>query len=148
MIDFDTFTKIPKECGRFGQIYCCQRLYKVAQSPINCPIWSLGSLDTLKLKNDVESSSLLQTLESERPPMKGSSGNKMIVLFFIDPLKHCFMNNSLKLFVDNKNMKMLKFKSKYFKNCTFKKNESMTTFVHLTSSAPLNQSFFSSPSPC
>ena len=26
MIHFDTFTKIAKECGRFGQIYCCQRL--------------------------------------------------------------------------------------------------------------------------
>ena len=25
---------------RFGQIDCCQRLYKVAQSPINRPIWS------------------------------------------------------------------------------------------------------------
>ena len=26
MIDFDTFTKIAYECGRFGQINCCQRL--------------------------------------------------------------------------------------------------------------------------
>ena len=26
MIDFDTFTKIAKQCGRFGQINCCQRL--------------------------------------------------------------------------------------------------------------------------
>ena len=26
MIDFDTITKIAKECGRFGQNYCCQRL--------------------------------------------------------------------------------------------------------------------------
>ena len=24
--DFDTFTKIAEECGRFGQINCCQRL--------------------------------------------------------------------------------------------------------------------------
>ena len=40
MIDFDTFTKIAWECGRFGQIYCCHRLWKVAQSAINCPIWS------------------------------------------------------------------------------------------------------------
>ena len=38
MIDFDTFTKIAKECGRFGQI--AKGLKKVAQSPINCPIWS------------------------------------------------------------------------------------------------------------
>ena len=32
MIDYDTFTKIAEECGRFGQINCCQRLLKVAQS--------------------------------------------------------------------------------------------------------------------
>ena len=38
--DLDTFTKIAKECNRFGQINCCQRLWKVAQSPINLPIWS------------------------------------------------------------------------------------------------------------
>ena len=37
---FDTFTKIAWECGRFGQINCCQRLWKVAQSSINRPIWS------------------------------------------------------------------------------------------------------------
>ena len=35
MIDFDAFTKIPKECERFGQIKCCQKHLKVAQSPIN-----------------------------------------------------------------------------------------------------------------
>ena len=28
MIDFDTFTKIALECKRFGQINCCQRLFK------------------------------------------------------------------------------------------------------------------------
>ena len=39
-IDFDTFTKIALEFGRFGQINCCQRLLKVPQSPINRPIWS------------------------------------------------------------------------------------------------------------
>ena len=33
--DFDTFTKIA-----WGQIKYCQRLWKVAQSPINRPIWS------------------------------------------------------------------------------------------------------------
>ena len=38
--DVDTVTKIAKECRRFGKINCCQRLKKVAQSPINCPIWS------------------------------------------------------------------------------------------------------------
>ena len=32
--------KLPKECGRFGQIDCCQRLQKLDQSPINRPIWS------------------------------------------------------------------------------------------------------------
>ena len=30
--DFDPFTKIALECGRFGQIICCQRLLKVAKS--------------------------------------------------------------------------------------------------------------------
>ena len=25
-LDFDTFTKIALECGRFGQINCCQGL--------------------------------------------------------------------------------------------------------------------------
>ena len=29
MIDFNTFTKIDLECGRFGQINCCQKLPKV-----------------------------------------------------------------------------------------------------------------------
>ena len=38
--DFDSFTKIPKECECFGQINCCQKLLKVAQSPINRQIWS------------------------------------------------------------------------------------------------------------
>ena len=38
--DFDTFTKIALECGRFGQTNCCHTLWKVAQSPINSPIWS------------------------------------------------------------------------------------------------------------
>ena len=32
MIDFDTFTKIAKGCEKFGQINCCQRLEKFAQS--------------------------------------------------------------------------------------------------------------------
>ena len=40
IIFFDTFTNIAKECRRFGQIICCLRLWKVAQSPINHPIWS------------------------------------------------------------------------------------------------------------
>ena len=38
--DFETFTKIASECRRFGQINCCQRLWIVAQSAINRPIWS------------------------------------------------------------------------------------------------------------
>ena len=38
--DFDTFTTIAYECGRFGQINCCKRLKKLVQSPINRPIWS------------------------------------------------------------------------------------------------------------
>ena len=40
VIDFDMFTKIAYACGRFGQINCCQRPKKVAQSSINRPIWS------------------------------------------------------------------------------------------------------------
>ena len=28
MIDFDTFTKIALECGRFGQINCCPKSNK------------------------------------------------------------------------------------------------------------------------
>ena len=39
MNDFDTFTKIPHECERFGQINCCQRLSMVDQSTTNRPIW-------------------------------------------------------------------------------------------------------------
>ena len=35
-----TFTKIAQECGRFVQTNCCQKLWKVAQSPANHPIWS------------------------------------------------------------------------------------------------------------
>ena len=38
--DFHTFTKVALECGRFGQTNCCHRLWKVAQIPINRPIWS------------------------------------------------------------------------------------------------------------
>ena len=40
MNDFNTFTNIAQECGRFGQINCCQMLEKDAQSPINRQIWS------------------------------------------------------------------------------------------------------------
>ena len=29
VIDFDTFTKIAKECGRFGQINCCPKSNKL-----------------------------------------------------------------------------------------------------------------------
>ena len=32
--------KLPKNVGDFGQINCCQRLWKVAPIPINRPIWS------------------------------------------------------------------------------------------------------------
>ena len=38
--DFDTITKIAWECRRFGQINCCQRVWKLIQSAINRPIWS------------------------------------------------------------------------------------------------------------
>ena len=40
MKDFDTFSKIAYKCGWFEQNNCCHRLCKVAQSSINCPIWS------------------------------------------------------------------------------------------------------------
>ena len=40
MKDFDTFTQIAYECRRFGQNNQCQRLWKVALSSINHPIWS------------------------------------------------------------------------------------------------------------
>ena len=33
------FTKIALMCWHFGQNICCNGLWKVAQSPINCPIW-------------------------------------------------------------------------------------------------------------
>ena len=46
MIDFDPCTKIALECGRFGQINCCQRLQKLAQSPKNRQIWSHWFGDT------------------------------------------------------------------------------------------------------
>ena len=32
MTDFDTFTKLLKNVGDWGQINCCQRVLKVAQS--------------------------------------------------------------------------------------------------------------------
>ena len=34
------FQKLPKNLGYLGKINCCQRLQKLSQSPINCPIWS------------------------------------------------------------------------------------------------------------
>ena len=40
MKDFDNFTKIALKCGWFGQNNCHHRLWKVAQSAINSPIWS------------------------------------------------------------------------------------------------------------
>ena len=40
MIILTPLQKLPENMGRFGQINCCQRLLKVAQSPINLPIWS------------------------------------------------------------------------------------------------------------
>ena len=40
MKDIDTFTKNCRKCEQLGQHNCCQRLWKVAQRSINCPIWS------------------------------------------------------------------------------------------------------------
>ena len=59
MVDFDNFKKIAWECGRFGQINCCQ---KVARSPINRPIWSTGSVTKL---GDI--SPLWQNLKGDWP---------------------------------------------------------------------------------
>ena len=39
--------KLPKNVERFGQINCCKRLQKVAQSPINWPIYSHCSWPTI-----------------------------------------------------------------------------------------------------
>ena len=47
MIDFDNFTKIALECERFGQINCCQRLRKVAQSPKIAQYGHTDSIDTI-----------------------------------------------------------------------------------------------------
>ena len=35
------------KCGQFGQIHCCHRLWKCAQSAINRPIWSHWSSQKL-----------------------------------------------------------------------------------------------------
>ena len=40
------YKKFPKKCGQFGQNNCCHRLWKVAQSAINIPIWSHWSQTT------------------------------------------------------------------------------------------------------
>ena len=47
LVKFNILTPLQK-CRRFGQINCCQRLWKFAQSPINCPIWSHSSPHYLK----------------------------------------------------------------------------------------------------
>ena len=48
--------KLPKNVGDFGQINCCHRLWKVAQSPKNRPIWShcLGLAKTKRLGGRVQ----------------------------------------------------------------------------------------------
>ena len=46
-----TLTKIAQECGRFGQINCDQRLWKVAQSPISA---QSGYTDSLPNNDDVD----------------------------------------------------------------------------------------------
>ena len=43
---FTPLQKLHKKCGRFLQNNCCHRLWKVAQSAINCPIWSHWSVLT------------------------------------------------------------------------------------------------------
>ena len=64
MMDFENLTKIAQERGIFGQINCCQTLWKVAQSPkiaqsghtahkIHIPTWVLPTCATTKaLKSD------------------------------------------------------------------------------------------------
>ena len=53
MIDFDTFTKIPYDFGRFVQNNSCQRLLKVAQSAKNRQIWSHRSGVATELRVEV-----------------------------------------------------------------------------------------------
>ena len=72
MIDFDTFTKIAKECGRFGQIYCCQRLQKLAQSPINRQIWSHCSVGRV-VASDIAGHKLFHLLSSREDIIEGTS---------------------------------------------------------------------------
>ena len=40
MKDFDTFQKMPKNVGDLGKLIVAKGFEKVAQSPINRPIWS------------------------------------------------------------------------------------------------------------
>ena len=49
MNDFDIFIKIVQQCRGFGKNNCCHRLWMVAQSANNRPIWSQS--DVIKLKN-------------------------------------------------------------------------------------------------
>ena len=43
--------KLPKNVGDLGKLNCWQRLWKVAQSPINRPIWSnwMGSNESVSI---------------------------------------------------------------------------------------------------
>ena len=45
--DFDNFTKIASSVGDLGKIIVATGFEKVAQSPINCPIWSHWKVDWL-----------------------------------------------------------------------------------------------------
>ena len=46
MNDYDTFTKIPLECERFGQINCCHWLWMVVQSAKIAQSGHTGSFKT------------------------------------------------------------------------------------------------------
>ena len=67
MIDFNTFTKIAKECGRFGQINCCQKALK-------------GCLKSHKLPNLV---TLLLTWQAT--PYPGIGWTKTNLYFIFQP---------------------------------------------------------------
>ena len=111
MIDFNTFTKISLECGWFGQINCCQRLLKVAQSPINRPIWSHVShiwhyfyaSFMIASRNDIKNLNWIQTFQLLTYPLLSISFFYAETFAFVD-IWYCFMVYKLTLDVFCKNI--------------------------------------------
>ena len=102
MIDFDTFAKFAYECGRFGQIQCCQRLLKVAQSPINCPIWShwlwLSQVDVGPLIR-----LLMVTKSLFIPPTVSHYTNFFLMKYLKNTSNNCALNFLFPIFKPNWN---------------------------------------------